>query len=679
MHKQIIILGVPIDDLNMDQALDRLEEFIDIGRKEGKSHHVATVNADFAVKARNDPELRRILLEIDMATADGMPLVWGARLLGMHLEGRVTGVDLVPALAERAAKKEYSLYFLGAAPGVAARAADILKQRYPGLKIVGIVSPPKSPIADMDPAIVEDIRKAKPDVLLVAFGNPKQEKWISMYRHQLSVPVMIGIGGTFDFIAGRTKRAPEWMQEKGLEWLFRLIQEPSRLWKRYVTDMRVFGKVFLQQWWLMRTARSGKSHMIMEDSVITSVKSNSSFENKNLTVVETTMAHAGSASKFTTEVYGDIEKPNSKRSEVTLVAVGDKSRSVSMGSSSTFVGPPVTEKLVLSFVESNGLGKSMPVLESTAAAERAPVLESTAAAEKKPVSTVQSATVGESTPVSAVQSATEGESTAVSAVQSATVGESTPVLRPVEPQTRSGRATPQQHAAAESAPTSNGSSNRESKPISHSTTVLHLQGRLDIGNVTAFTEKGQRALLKTPNLIINLAQAEFLDSRALGALVGLTKQARKAGGELWVAEVPPPIYRVLSLLRLDRFLKIASTVESVLEKLAEKPVNEPTSANVGNWAIVKIPNRLDGDTAQEMIQEGLKQLATTPRLVLDFSETSFLASAGLAAMLKLNHQSQAIGGELRLAACSDEVLRTIEMARFDKVLALYNNVQSACN
>ena len=195
MHKQIIILGVPIDDLNMEQALDRLEEFIEIGRKEGKTHHVATVNADFAVKARNDPELRQILLEIDMATADGMPLVWGARLLGMHLEGRVTGADLVPALAERAAKKEYTLYFLGAAPGVAAQAAEILKARYPGLKIVGVVSPPKSSILQMDPAIVEDIRRTKPDVLLVAFGNPKQEKWISLYRRELSVPVMICVGG----------------------------------------------------------------------------------------------------------------------------------------------------------------------------------------------------------------------------------------------------------------------------------------------------------------------------------------------------------------------------------------------------------------------------------------------------------------------------------------------------
>src|SRR5919205_2262938 len=126
MRKLLIILGVPVDDLTMDQALGRIEEFIHIGRATGRSHQIATVNADFVVNSLHDPELRRILQEADMATADGMPLVMGARMLGVPLTGRVTGADLVPALAERAAREGYSIFLLGARPGIAAQAAQIL-------------------------------------------------------------------------------------------------------------------------------------------------------------------------------------------------------------------------------------------------------------------------------------------------------------------------------------------------------------------------------------------------------------------------------------------------------------------------------------------------------------------------------------------------------------------------
>lgn len=252
MRKLLIILGVPIDDLDMSQALMRLEQFIALGRSTGKSHQVATINADFVVNSLNDSELRRILQESDMATADGMPLVLGARLLGVPLADRVTGADLVPALAERAAQKGYSIFLLGARPGVGIRAAEILQERYPGLTIAGVIAPPNVPIQAMDRSILDQIKAAKPDILLVAFGNPKQEKWIRMYADTLAVPVCIGVGGTFDMIAGITKRAPGWMQRAGLEWLYRLIQEPHRLWRRYVHDLLYFGYFFLRQWWAMR-------------------------------------------------------------------------------------------------------------------------------------------------------------------------------------------------------------------------------------------------------------------------------------------------------------------------------------------------------------------------------------------------------------------------------------------
>jgi N-acetylglucosaminyldiphosphoundecaprenol N-acetyl-beta-D-mannosaminyltransferase len=252
MRKLLVIAGVPIDDLTMPEALERIEEFVASGRP----HQIATVNADFVVKAWDDAELRYILQGADMLTADGMPLVWGARLLGVPLQGRVTGADLVPALAGRAAERGWRVYFLGARPGVAARAAEALRERNPRLQIAGTTSPPLSPVVAMDPDIVRQVRAACPDILLVAFGNPKQEKWIRMNLEELGVPVAIGVGGTLDFIAGEVQRAPLWMQRYGLEWFYRLVQEPGRMWRRYVLDFVQFGRFFIAQWWRQRSGRS---------------------------------------------------------------------------------------------------------------------------------------------------------------------------------------------------------------------------------------------------------------------------------------------------------------------------------------------------------------------------------------------------------------------------------------
>ena len=256
MRKLAVVLGTPIDDLNLSEALDRIEHMVHVGRASSRVHQVATVNADFVVRALFDPELRYLLQNADLLTADGMPLVWGMRLLGIPLPGRVTGADLVPALAERAARNGLSIFFLGGALGVAARAADLLKKKYPELKVAGVYSPSFSPVLEMDTSFLEEIRSARPDILLVAFGNPKQEKWIGMYGRQLGVPVMIGVGGSLDFVAGQTRRAPEWMQRSGLEWIYRLLQEPRRLFRRYAIDLTVFGSFFLYQWWVMLPPRS---------------------------------------------------------------------------------------------------------------------------------------------------------------------------------------------------------------------------------------------------------------------------------------------------------------------------------------------------------------------------------------------------------------------------------------
>ncbi len=487
MRKLLIILNVPIDDLTMDEALERLDAFIVNGRKTGKVHQVATVNADFAVKALRDPELRYLLQEADMATADGMPLVWGARLLGVPLAGRVTGADMVPALAARAAQKGYSIYLLGAAPGVAARAGQILQEKYPGLEIAGVCSPPYSSIFEMDRAILADIKAAKPDILLVAFGNPKQEKWIGLYGRELGVPVMIGVGGTLDFIAGETKRAPEWMQQTGLEWVFRLAQEPRRLWRRYVVDLAAFGSFFVRQWWIMR--------------------------------------------------QGKVPAP------------------------------------------------LLPAMDAV-------MVENTA--------------------------------------------------------------------------------------------VLAVPGRLTIENHRAFVEKGQAALTETPYLIINLAETTFLDSSALGALVGLAKQARDEGGKLWLAAVPAAIQRTLALMRLDRFFENVADVEAGLaarlaraQKARAPAVTRPATQVRGRWQMTKMPRRLDAATVAEATEMCTKLLAENPFLILDCSEMVFLTSAGLAMLAQLQRRAAGQGGTLRLADCSPDVLRVIQMTRFDRVLALFDNVTEA--
>ncbi len=244
MRKIVSILGIPIDDLDTAQVLERLEEFVASGR----FHQVATANVDFLVKAHNDPELKQILRVADLVVPDGMPVVWASRLLRAVLRERVTGVDLVWALTERAAQNGYRIFMLGGEPDIATMAKARLEQRYPGLQIVGCESPDIPSLITTDcEELIKRIALARPDVLLVAFGNPKQEKFIHMHRSQLQVPVCIGVGGTFDFIAGKTRRAPRIVQKLGLEFLHRWTQNPKRLGPRYKTNLAEFPPLVLRQ------------------------------------------------------------------------------------------------------------------------------------------------------------------------------------------------------------------------------------------------------------------------------------------------------------------------------------------------------------------------------------------------------------------------------------------------
>ncbi|MCS6859167.1 MAG: WecB/TagA/CpsF family glycosyltransferase [Abditibacteriales bacterium] len=220
--ERVQLMDVTITPMTMQETVARIEEFI----RSRQPHIVVTSDASAIMKAQEDEELHRIINTADLVTPDGIGVIWGARLLDLPIYERVPGVDLVAELCRVAAQRGYRVFLLGAAPGVAARAAINLQARYPGLTVVGTHHGYFS--ADEEPRLVEMIRAAQPDILFVAFGIPKQEKWIRRHIEALAVPVCIGVGGSFDVYSGRLKRAPLWVQRIGLEWLYRALIEPKR-------------------------------------------------------------------------------------------------------------------------------------------------------------------------------------------------------------------------------------------------------------------------------------------------------------------------------------------------------------------------------------------------------------------------------------------------------------------
>jgi N-acetylglucosaminyldiphosphoundecaprenol N-acetyl-beta-D-mannosaminyltransferase len=218
----IRVLGVRVDDLDVEGTLDRIEELL----KAGGHHLVATVNPEFVMLARRDPEFRSVLESAALCLADGWGVTWAARRQGRPLPARVTGVDLVPALAERAARKGWRLFLLGAAPGVAEAVGRLLTAEHPTLAIAGYHSGVAGPEGDDESLRL--IAAAHPDIVLVAYGAPGQELWIARNLARLDAGVGIGVGGSFDYLSGRVRRAPAWMRRAGLEWLYRLLRQPWR-------------------------------------------------------------------------------------------------------------------------------------------------------------------------------------------------------------------------------------------------------------------------------------------------------------------------------------------------------------------------------------------------------------------------------------------------------------------
>lgn len=225
-NSRLHILGIPIDAATFDSLLEAIAGWIAQG---DRTYQICTVSPEFAMIAQDNPDFMRVLRAADLCVADGVGLLFAARYLGHPLPERVTGSDGVPRIAERAAREGWKLFLLGAMPGVAEQAAARLIERYPGLAIAGTYA--GRPSVEENEHILERVNASGADILFVAYGAPQQDLWIARNQERLNVRVAMGVGGTFDFIAGVVPRAPLWMRKSALEWAYRLYQQPWR-WRR---------------------------------------------------------------------------------------------------------------------------------------------------------------------------------------------------------------------------------------------------------------------------------------------------------------------------------------------------------------------------------------------------------------------------------------------------------------
>ncbi len=241
---RIKFLNTEVDNLTMDEAIERIEQLI----LEKKPSYVVTPNVDHIVKLEDDEEFQNVYKEADLILTDGMPLIWISNFKGIKIKEKLSGSDLFPKVCDLASKKGYKVFLLGAAEGVAAKAAENLKDKYDGLNVVGTYSPSYGFEKNKEEIekIIEMINTVKPDVLAVGLGAPKQEKFLYNYKNRLNVPVSLAIGASIDFEAGNINRAPKWMQSSGLEWFYRLCKEPKRMFKRYIIDDMKIAKLVIK-------------------------------------------------------------------------------------------------------------------------------------------------------------------------------------------------------------------------------------------------------------------------------------------------------------------------------------------------------------------------------------------------------------------------------------------------
>lgn len=232
--ERIKFLNTAIDNITMEQAISRINDFV----QKNKKSYIVTPNVDHIVRLEYDEEFKQVYDNADLVLTDGMPLIWLSKWIGKPIIEKVSGSDLLPEVCKLASKEKYKVFFLGAAPGVAQKAADNLKNKYKGLDICGCYSPKLGFENDEEEVnkVIKIINDSNVDILALALGTPKQEKFIYKYRDKINSKLTLNIGAAIDFEAGNVKRAPRWMQNAGLEWFYRLCKEPKRMFKRYIID-----------------------------------------------------------------------------------------------------------------------------------------------------------------------------------------------------------------------------------------------------------------------------------------------------------------------------------------------------------------------------------------------------------------------------------------------------------
>ncbi len=233
------VLGVRVDAVQIPDVVSRMEEWI--GRR-GACRYIAVMDMHSLMEAQHAADFRKILAKANLVVPDGFPLVWLGRRKGYALRRRVYGPELMERFCEETARKGYRHFFYGGAPGVAEELAARLAARFAGLQIAGCYCPPfRTMTQEEDAQAVASINGARADIVWVGLGAPKQERWMAEHQTRLSAPVLVGVGAAFDFHTGRVAQAPPWMRDHGLEWLFRLLREPGRLWRRYL----IYGTEFV--------------------------------------------------------------------------------------------------------------------------------------------------------------------------------------------------------------------------------------------------------------------------------------------------------------------------------------------------------------------------------------------------------------------------------------------------
>ena len=239
---RVKLMNTEIDNLSMNEAIDEIDKLINLRHK-----YVVTPNVDHIVKLENDLEFREVYKNADLILADGKPLIWISKLYGTPIKEKISGSDIFPKVCELARRKSYSMFLLGAGPGVAEIASHNIASIYHNINIVGTYSPPfgfENNKHEIN-VILDKVNSVKPDILIVGLGAPKQEKFIYSYIEKLDIGIAIGLGASIDFMAGNVKRAPKWVSDIGLEWFYRFLQEPKRLFKRYfVDDMKIIQLFF---------------------------------------------------------------------------------------------------------------------------------------------------------------------------------------------------------------------------------------------------------------------------------------------------------------------------------------------------------------------------------------------------------------------------------------------------